>query len=65
MYARLERPFIKLLENLGIVMHDYGMYTGENTEEEINAIVKYAVGHATLKGCPVINEESLLKKGLL
>jgi ribonucleoside-diphosphate reductase alpha chain len=33
------------------------------SEEEINAIVNYAKGHATLKGAPYINTESLLAKG--
>ena len=30
----------------------------------IDAIIKYAVGHATLKGCPIINVENLKKKGM-
>ncbi len=33
------------------------------TEEQVDAIVKYAVGHGTLKGCPHINPESLKAKG--
>ncbi|HMO63458.1 MAG TPA: vitamin B12-dependent ribonucleotide reductase [Ferruginibacter sp.] len=33
------------------------------SEEEINAIVNYAKGHATLNGAPYINTESLLAKG--
>lgn len=33
--------------------------------QEIDAIVNYAKGHATLKGAPFINEESLLQKGFL
>ncbi|MDW8395056.1 MAG: adenosylcobalamin-dependent ribonucleoside-diphosphate reductase [Anaerolineae bacterium] len=33
------------------------------TEAQVDAIVKYAVGHATLKGCPHINPESLRAKG--
>ena len=35
------------------------------TETQIEDIVNYAKGHATLKGAPYINEESLLAKGLL
>lgn len=34
------------------------------TDEQIDDIVKYCVGHATLKGCPHINHESLMEKGL-
>ncbi len=34
-------------------------------EDEIIDIVNYAKGHATLKGAPYINEESLLEKGFL
>ncbi|MCS6904359.1 MAG: vitamin B12-dependent ribonucleotide reductase [Bacteroidia bacterium] len=41
------------LHNLGYQSH------------EIEAIVKYAVGHATLKGAPYINPESLRAKGFL
>ncbi len=33
------------------------------SEAEIDAIVKYAVGHGTLKGCPYINPETLKAKG--
>ncbi|MGJ7032351.1 vitamin B12-dependent ribonucleotide reductase [Niabella hirudinis] len=33
-------------------------------EQEIEAIVNYAKGHATLKGAPHINEETLAAKGL-
>jgi ribonucleoside-diphosphate reductase alpha chain len=33
------------------------------TPEQIDAIVKYAKGHATLTGCPHINPESLMNKG--
>lgn len=33
------------------------------TESEIEEIVKYAKGHATLNGAPYINEESLAAKG--
>jgi ribonucleoside-diphosphate reductase alpha chain len=33
------------------------------SEKEIESIVNYAKGHATLKGAPFINEESLLAKG--
>lgn len=33
------------------------------TNEQINDIVNYAKGHATLQGCPHINAESLRKKG--
>jgi ribonucleoside-diphosphate reductase alpha chain len=33
------------------------------SEKEIEDIVNYAKGHATLKGAPYINEESLLAKG--
>ncbi len=33
------------------------------TKSEIEAIIKYAVGHATLKNAPHINTESLQKKG--
>lgn len=33
------------------------------TAEEVNEIIKYAKGHATLKNCPHINAESLRKKG--
>ncbi|MDQ2721218.1 MAG: vitamin B12-dependent ribonucleotide reductase [Bacteroidota bacterium] len=33
------------------------------SEKEIEEIVNYAKGHATLKGAPHINHESLLKKG--
>jgi DNA-binding transcriptional MerR regulator len=29
-------PFFELLKNIGIDMTDHGMYTGENTKEEIN-----------------------------
>ncbi|MFN8245658.1 MAG: vitamin B12-dependent ribonucleotide reductase [Ferruginibacter sp.] len=35
------------------------------TEAQIEDIVNYAKGHATLKGAPYINEESLLAKGFL
>ncbi len=35
------------------------------SEKEIEEIVNYAKGHATLKGAPFINEESLLAKGFL
>lgn len=35
------------------------------TEQQIDEIVNYAKGHATLKGAPYINEESLLVKGFL
>ena len=35
------------------------------TEQEIEAIVNYAKGHATLKGAPFINDESLAAKGFL
>jgi len=35
------------------------------TEAQIEDIVNYAKGHATLKGAPFINEESLLAKGFL
>ncbi len=35
------------------------------TEEQITDIVNYAKGHATLKGAPYINEESLTQKGFL
>jgi len=35
------------------------------TEQEIEAIVNYAKGHATLKGAPHINEQTLLEKGFL
>ena len=31
-------PFFKLTKNLGIDMTDHGMYTGQNTKEEIEAI---------------------------
>ncbi|HRO17465.1 MAG TPA: vitamin B12-dependent ribonucleotide reductase, partial [Ferruginibacter sp.] len=33
------------------------------SEQEITDIVHYAKGHATLKGAPYINEETLLQKG--
>ncbi len=33
-------------------------------QKEIDDIVNYAVGHATLKGCPEINEQSLKERGL-
>jgi len=33
-------PFFKLLKNLGINMTDSGMYTAENTEDEINEVEK-------------------------
>lgn len=33
------------------------------TEQEIADIVHYAKGHATLKGAPYINEETLMQKG--
>lgn len=33
------------------------------TKEEIEEIVNYAKGHASLKGAPYINEESLIAKG--
>ncbi|GAB4292985.1 MAG: vitamin B12-dependent ribonucleotide reductase [Ignavibacteriaceae bacterium] len=32
-------------------------------KDQINEIVKYAKGHATLEGCPYINHESLRAKG--
>ena len=35
------------------------------SEEEISKIVNYAKGHATLKGAPSINEETLSAKGFL
>jgi len=35
------------------------------SEKEIEAIVNYAKGHATLKGAPYINEQTLLEKGFL
>ena len=35
------------------------------SEEEITNIVNYAKGHATLKGAPYINEETLSAKGFL
>ncbi len=35
------------------------------SEKEIEDFVNYAKGHATLKGAPFINEESLLAKGFL
>jgi ribonucleoside-diphosphate reductase alpha chain len=35
------------------------------SEAEIDAIVNYAKGHATIKGAPYINEETLLSKGFL
>ncbi|MBU3713790.1 MAG: vitamin B12-dependent ribonucleotide reductase [Ferruginibacter sp.] len=35
------------------------------TETQIEDIVNYAKGHATLKGAPHINEETLLEKGFL
>ncbi len=35
------------------------------TENEIIDIVNYAKGHATLKGAPYINEETLFEKGFL
>ena len=35
------------------------------SEDEIIDIVNYAKGHATLKGSPYINEETLLEKGFL
>ncbi len=35
------------------------------TEEQIEEIVNYAKGHATLKGAPFINEETLAAKGFL
>ncbi len=34
-------------------------------EKQIEDIVNYAKGHATLKGAPYVNEESLLSKGFL
>jgi ribonucleoside-diphosphate reductase alpha chain len=34
-------------------------------EREIEAIVNYAKGHASLKGAPYINEQTLLEKGFL
>ena len=34
------------------------------SEPQIDEMSKYAVGHATLQGCPVINEDSLKAKGL-
>lgn len=34
------------------------------SEEEINDIVDYAVGHGSLNGCKVINSKILLEKGL-
>jgi len=34
------------------------------TEKEIEEIINYAKGHATLKGAPYINEETLAGKGL-
>ena len=33
------------------------------SEKEIEAIVKYAVGHGTLKGCSTISHELLIEKG--
>lgn len=39
--------------------------TLQYSETEIEEIVNYAKGHATLKGAPYINEESLLEKGFL
>ncbi len=33
------------------------------TPEQIDAIVKYAVGHGTLRGCPYVNPESLHARG--
>ena len=33
------------------------------TEEEIESIIKYVKGHATLNGCPHINPESLRERG--
>jgi ribonucleoside-diphosphate reductase alpha chain len=33
------------------------------TESQIDAIVKYAVGHGTLKGAPAINHNTLAEKG--
>ncbi len=35
------------------------------TEDQIEKIVNFAKGHATLKGAPYINEESLIAKGFL
>lgn len=35
------------------------------TSDEIQSIVNYAKGHATLKGAPHINPEALLQRGLL
>lgn len=35
------------------------------SEHEIETIVNYAKGHATLKGAPHINEQTLLEKGFL
>ncbi len=35
------------------------------SENQIEEIVNYAKGHATLKGAPFINEQSLVQKGLL
>jgi ribonucleoside-diphosphate reductase alpha chain len=33
------------------------------TDDEIKDIIAYAIGRATLDGCPAINQESLLKLG--
>lgn len=35
------------------------------SEKEIEEIVNYAKGHATLQGAPFINEQSLAQKGLI
>lgn len=47
----VNQSIIPALENLGY------------TNEQIVAIENYAKGHATLKGCPHINEETLRGKG--
>ncbi len=33
------------------------------TEEQIDSIINYCIGHGTLKGCPAINHQDLIQKG--
>ena len=34
------------------------------TDDQINDVIGYAVGHASLRGCPHLNEEFLQSKGM-
>ena len=34
------------------------------TDDQINDIIGFAVGHASLRGCPHLNEEFLKSKGM-